>query len=227
MSRPAAACYEGFRRKTSLSALESGRNAPSLELSLAKLKHNDHLEEVLSLSAQLDSLSKRSFTARPYSDYALAKSHSSSALHDPLDPLSDRRPVPAHPRPEQTGEGSREDGEEERGGEREKREKISSSAIFNKFEVIEEDNYLNEEEVIECIEPVTFKPTPKPAEKKLPPRAHPNKIPQQPAPTPVPARKPAVPSSRVDPLPRKEKLRQDLSEIDKLQREFESKRGVR
>jgi hypothetical protein len=211
MSRTAGASYEGFRRKSSLSALESGKNAPSLELSLAKLKHNDNLEEVLSLSAQLDSFSKRSFTARPYSDYALAKSHSSTSLHDPLEPISDRRPAPAAHREENVGmEGERERKEEERTGEREKREKISSSAIFNKFEVIEEDNYLNEEEVIESIEPVTFKAAhpSKPVEKKvLPPKAHPNKIPQQ----PIPTRKPAVPSSRVDPLPKKEKLKQDLS----------------
>lgn len=65
---------------------------------------------------------------------------------------------------------------------KESKEKVSNSAIFNKFEVIEEDHYQNEEEDMEGeIEPVTFKTNPvKVAEKKTARTVHVKAVTMQP-----------------------------------------------
>jgi len=66
MSKPNTTSYEGFRRKSSLSSLEANKTHNSPDITLLKFKNNEQFSEVESLSMQLDSLSKRSLTARSH-----------------------------------------------------------------------------------------------------------------------------------------------------------------
>lgn len=66
MNKGNATSYEGFRRKSSLNSFEANKTSNSPDISLLKFKNNDQFSEVESLSMQLDSLSKRSLTARSH-----------------------------------------------------------------------------------------------------------------------------------------------------------------
>lgn len=132
---------------------------------------------------QLEGLTKRSLSSRSFCEEKQKLSRSSSNISDLEEGVTENRffnPLrkeEVHP-PKKVEYYQ----EAEKTCYKESKEKVSNSAIFNKFEVIEEDHYQNEEEDMEGeIEPVTFKTNPvKVAEKKTARTVHVKAVTMQP-----------------------------------------------
>lgn len=87
---------------------------------------------------QLESFSKKSLTSRSLKDKELSSSFTSQSNTECEDPKAEKKSVNVFPKKEIEGKRKENEGKTVFEGEqgREKKEKMGSSAIFNKFEVI-------------------------------------------------------------------------------------------
>lgn len=147
-----AGSYEGFRRKNSLSSIEVFKESTSSDLSLLKFKKEEQISEIEQLSLDLDTFRRKSLTSRSFCEGTSGMSNRS------LNESKDGKDTTANHWATKAEGRSKTVFSEVQAQQTSQQETRPGLKYFNTInEVIEEDYYLNEEELIETIEPVTFK----------------------------------------------------------------------